>query len=120
MSKRESISDINLKELLTEQIMRMSDDILLAAKINKNTFGSKALKSNIGRLLLAHPDAIIKGSPLAHLLEIDRYDPNWRKLCPPAEGSLWLKIEFAKQILPKEKLASLSLLEIYYLLAQEN
>ena len=120
MSNPLTTINLDVKELLLEQVMRISSDIVLAAKIDKSKLGSKTMKANIGRLLSAHPDAIIPGSPLAVLLEIDQYDANWRRKCPKIKNSLWAKVEFAKKILPPQKIQGLALLEVYYLLSVEE
>lgn len=120
MKNNENVVDIDFKYQVVEQLMRISSDIVLIAKISKGNLQSKAFKSNVGRLLSAHPEALIPGSPLSSILGIDEFDPSWRENCTPANGSLWLQIEFAKEILPPNSWENLSPLEIYYLLAQTS
>ena len=120
MKNNEKVTDIDFKYQLVEQVMRISSDTVLIAKISKSSLQSKSFKSNIGRLLSAHPGSLIPGSPLSNVLGIDQFDPNWRDNCLPAKESLWLQIQFAKEILPPDSWKDLTPLEIYYLLALES
>lgn len=80
-----------LRDEVLEQVMRATNDDLLAAAFRDPLPGSREFLVNLGKLLSSTSGTVPTRSPLHQwgYPHPGRPDVDWRTHCPQSEGSLW-------------------------------